>query len=806
MREVPLNKGWRVRPRTGGPFQQLQAGEQGWEEVTLPHDAMLGRGRDPEGEPTLAFFRPGEIEYERRLDVPLDWEGQRVLVRFDGVYRDAVVLLNGETIASRPYGYTDFVVRLDDRLRFDAQNVLRVECRTTRFDNRWYTGAGIHREVSLFVGPPTHLVPDGVVVTTPDVAADGAVVVVDATIANDTGAMMELRVRCDIVDANGTLCASDDQPVTVGAGSQVTARTGVVLLEPRLWDVEDPHLYTCRVAIHDGTDVIDEATTSFGIRTVTVDARRGLRLNGQPLKLRGACVHADNGVIGAAAIGRADERRVELLKAAGFNAVRSAHHPMSRAMLEACDRHGVVVVDEAFDTWGMRKREDDYSRYFQNWWCADLEAMVAKDRNHPSVIMYSIGNEILEIGSTTGSLLSRQLADHVRHLDPTRPVTNGVSLLFTAAHGVGWDPGTLLNAAYSGNIEEISSSEQVTNATEEAFAALDVAGYNYARFRYRADGERFPNRVILGTETFPSQIDLFWRAVLDNDHVIGDFTWTGWDYLGEVGIGRVVHDTDDGAEYERDELMGTYPWRYAWCGDIDVTGVRLPVSYYREIVFGLRTEPYIVVTPPSHHGAKRIHASEWAWGTAIGSWTWDGGEGRPVTVDVYADADEVELIQDGASLGRQPSGSEHRFTSTFTTTYWPGELLALAYRDGEEIGRSVLRSARGDLRLVADVDRPDITADDRDLAFVTISLVDAEGTVHSGADRSIEVTVEGEGVLQGLGSARPDSEESFLEPRCTTFRGTALAVIRPTGAGSINVRVDAEGLPPAVATITANVD
>jgi beta-galactosidase len=339
----------------------------------------------------------------------------------------------------------------------------------------------------------------------------------------------------------------------------------------------------------------------------------------------------------------------------------------------------------------------------------------------------------------------------------------------------------------------------VTGTTEESFAVLDVAGYNYADGRYAADGKRFPNRVIVGSETFPRTIDRSWQAVLDCDHVIGDFTWTGWDYLGEVGVGRVVHDTDPVPT----GLIADYPWRTAACGDIDITGRRLPVSYYREIVFGLRSDPYIAVRPPALHAARKVFASAWAWSPVVESWTWDGDEGKTTTVEVYAAADEVELLLDGRSLGRAPAGEANRFTAKFEVAYEPGELTAVAYRAGEEVGRASLRTADADVHVEATVERDEIAADGSEIAFVDIALVDPAGTVHPGLDREVVVVVEGPATLQGLGSSAPMSEESFLTDRCTTFRGRALAVVRPIGPGEITVRVAAADVGEAIASVTA---
>jgi beta-galactosidase len=532
----------------------------------------------------------------------------------------------------------------------------------------------------------------------------------------------------------------------------------------------------------------DVTTATFGIRTVAADPKRGFRLNGETVKLRGACIHHDNGVLGAATFRRAEQRRVERLKEAGFNAIRMAHHPASRALLDACDRVGMLVMDEAWDVWRDAKRDQDYAMHFPVQWERDLASMVAKDMNHPSVVLYSIGNEIPEVGTAAGGAQGRAIVERLRALDPSRLITNGVNLLLPVL-----SDGRLLNVDL-GDDDEVVASDEVTRRTAESFAVLDVAGYNYAEVRYESDRERFPNRVIVGSETFPRRIDRNWRLVLDNDHVIGDFTWTGWDYLGEVAIGRIVFEGDSEVPGAGGFTTG-YPLRYAGCGDIDATGHRLPISYYREIVFGLRSEPYIAVRPPAHHGARKLYASNWSWSTAVESWTWDGDEGRPVTVEVYADGDEVELLQDGRSVGRVPIT---RFSARFETTYRPGELVAVVFRDGAEACRTVLRSAVGDVRLAVELD-----GRVGDVAFVTVELVDAAGTRHTSADRSIDVAVEGSAVLQGLGTAARASEESFLDHRCTTYRGRALAVVRPTGEGTITVTVTAADCETASTTFTA---
>jgi beta-galactosidase len=457
--------------------------------------------------------------------------------------------------------------------------------------------------------------------------------------------------------------------------------------------------------------------------------------------------------------------------------------------------------------WTSGKSEFDYSLNFPEWWERDIEAMVAKDFNHPSVILYSIGNEIPEAGSAAGAACGRKLAEKVRSLDGTRYVTNGINGMLTvlselsamrrqSEEGAGIN--TLMAADPGEGMNAISSSDLVTRKTAESFAMLDVAGMNYADGRYAMDKDLFPNRIILGTETFSTRIDGNWRLVKQYGHVIGDFTWTGWDYLGEVGIGRAQYVTPDALPPTH---TAPYPYLLAGCGDIDITGHRRPASYYREIVFGLREQPYVAVQRPEHHG-KTFAGGPWAWSDSISSWTWPRFEGSPIKVEVYSDADEVELLINGRSLGRQPVGEDHRFRTEFDTIYEPGELLAVAYRSGAETGRSIVRSATDPTVLRAEVDRPVITTAGGDLAYVALTLQDADGTCHTAADRPVSVEVSGAGVLQGFGSADPSTEERFDATRRRTYEGRALAVLRPTGIGKIRFTATTSGCDPVEIVIS----
>jgi beta-galactosidase len=806
-----FNDGWAYRPKVSA-FAELSGASGDWTTVTLPHDALISMPRraDAPGGAAAGYFPGGAFEYRKDLLVEESDRGRCFFLEFDGVYRGAMVYVNGALAGRHAFGYSRFTVRIDPYLRFGEVNEIRVECRA-HLDSRWYTGAGIYRDVRLIVKEPVHIAVDGVRVSTPDIEPDQAVVEIVAEVANN-GAVTTTVVLASVVD-DGRVAevARDRCPVTVLPGERATVRHRLYVADPALWSVDTPSLYTVRLQLRDGDRVLDEHTVEFGIRRVQVDPHKGLRINGRTVKLRGACLHHDNGPLGAAAIERAEERRVELLKAAGFNAIRSAHNPASSALLAACDRLGMLVMDETFDVWTVGKTDFDYAGDFAQWWERDVAALVAKDVNHPSVILYSIGNEIPETGTAFGGVWSRRLAEKIRSLDDTRLITNGingfVSVLDMVVAGArqmasaqapsGGVNGMMTQAGVMMN--QFSASEQVTRRTEESFSVLDVAGLNYGDGRYELDHELFPGRVIVGTETFPSSIARNWALVLANDHVIGDFTWTGWDYLGEAGLGSVGHA---GSGSQAASVAQPYPWLAAWCGDLDITGQRRPASYYREIVFGRRSTPYIAVRRPHHHG-KTVLATPWSWSDAIGSWTWEGFEGKPIHVEVYSDAEEVELLLNGTTVGRLPAGPDHEFRADFELVYAPGELVAVAYSDGRERGRGRLVTAGDALVLDVRADRSRLRAHSGDLAFVDIALTDGAGTVHPCRDRLVTVTVDGPAVLQALGSADPATEETFSGPSRRTFDGRALAVIRPTGAGDITVTVHAEGCEPAQLALCA---
>ncbi|MGW3981777.1 glycoside hydrolase family 2 TIM barrel-domain containing protein [Streptomyces mirabilis] len=815
MIRTSFNDGWQARPKANR-FLEMAGMAPAYQDVRLPHDSMIGRERDPEAGGASGFYPGGIYEYRKTLTVPKEYRDKRVFLEFEGVYRDATVSINGAFAGQCANGYTGFTISADNFLRHGEENEVRVECRVHQ-DSRWYSGAGIHRDVHMIVGGPVHLALDGVRITTADVDAGHAVVEVAAVVENDGLRPVTLDVRMDLQNPAGERVARSTAPVTILPGEPVTVRQRLYVRDPDLWDLDSPALHSASVTVVSGDQLVDEERVVFGIRRLQLDPVHGLRINGQTVKLRGACIHHDNGVLGSAAFARADERRVELLKQAGFNTIRSAHNPVSRALLDACDRLGVLVMDEGFDMWTVPKSDFDHSLSFPAWWEKDVEAMVRKNFNHPSVVFYSIGNEIPEASTPHGAVWGRRIAEKIRLLDGTRFLTQAVTTpksaimqaLTTAqerlaATAADLGPNAVM-AAMDEIIRENAPSDQMTAATAEPFAMLDVAGMNYLELRYETDRELFPNRIIVGTETHPTRIAELWRLTLDNAHVLGDFTWTGWDYLGEVGVGKIAY-ADSAANQVLD--AGTagpyspYPWLTARTGDLDITGHRRPPSYYREIVFGLRTEPYIVAHRPENHGRRSV-SSAWSWPEAVSSWSWDGHEGAPILVEVYSAADEVELLLDGESLGRAAVGEANRFVAAFDTVFRPGELVAVAYQDGKEQGRSRLVSATGPVRLAVAADRAAISGDGGDLAFVAVTLTDAQGHLFHDRDLSVSVEVDGPAVLQGFGSGRPATEEAFTGDVHTTYEGRVLAVVRATGPGEIRVTFSAAGCTPATAVVHA---
>ncbi len=766
---------WRFQLGDGG-WAAPQVDDALWRRLDLPHDwsIELPRRADAAGglDGSGGFFEDGVGWYRKHFVAPEAWRGQRLAVEFEGVYREAEIWLNNHHLGIHPYGYTTFVRDLTPYLRFGEDNVLAV-----RVDNssprhtRWYSGSGIYRHVWLLLAPPLQVAHWGVRVTTPAVAAEQATVRVETKVENHAAEQAAASVAWRVVDADGVVVATAKAAVAVAAGGSAAAAGELRLASPRLWSPESPTLYRLETAVCQGETQIDADSTPFGVRSIQFSAAAGFVLNGQPVLLRGGCVHHDCGPLGAAAFDRAEERKVERLKASGFNAIRCAHNPPSPAFLDACDRLGMLVIDEAFDVWRAPKCPNDYHRHFDRCWQDDLDSMLRRDVNHPSIILWSIGNELIERALPEGAAIARQLAERVRQLDPSRPLTAGICDT--------WD------------------KETTWRDMDKLFAVLDVCGYNYRLDAYRPDHELFPERVMIATESFPNQQYGYWKAVEELPYVVGDFVWTSMDYLGEAGIGRTFFEGEG-----KGHLPG-WPWSHANCGDLDLCGWKRPQSYYRDVLWGLATAPFIGVNPPVD-GDRKLVCSPWGWPDVQASWNWPGCEGRKLTVDVYADAEEVELWLNGVSLGRQPVGETVKLQAFLTVAYQPGELRAVAYRGGKPVGEpTVLRTTGPAVGLRLRADRERLVAEPNELAYVEVEVVDAAGQRVPTADHSLCFTVKGPGQLLAVANADPRSVEPFRGNLRSAWRGRCLVVVQPTGPGQVVLRASGDGLENAETTILA---
>ena len=572
-------------------------------------------------------------------------------------------------------------------------------------------------------------------------------------------------------------------------------------------------LFRSRVEITRQNEVLDQAAESFGIRTILVDAVHGLRLNGKTVKLRGTCIHHDNGILGAATFRNAEERRCRQLKEAGFNSIRSAHHPISKAMLHACDRFGILVMDEISDMWTYHKNPYDFATHFNECWEQVAEQMVAKDYNHPCVILYSSGNEISEAGTEAGAAINRKICNKLHELDHTRYTTIGLNGLMAAGSRLRQIMQDIMEKFGSIQAQNESSSGQqdgsnafngfmslmegergeyfathplLTEALEGCASSSDIIGLNYLTGRHILEHELHPNKTVLGTETYPADIVRLWGIVKRYPHVLGDFTWTGYDYLGEAGCGIFHYDNAV-------NFSSVYPERAAYIGDLDLIGYRRPISYLREIVYGIRKEPYIAVERLNTYGLS-CSKTPWMHKDTIASWTWHGYEGKPALVDIYADAEEVELFLNETSLGRKPAGEDHDFTASYQLCYEPGTLTAVSYTGGKETGRHTLVTAGNDIQLDLKADRTLLHADGEDLCFVTMRLTDSTGRENLSASKKITVKAEGAGRLEAFGNADPKSLGSYDDDTWETYDGYAMAVIRASeNEGMIHVTVSADG-------------
>lgn len=807
MKKIKFNDGWIFHEGGGSSLEALMGPGAVTKQVTLPHDASVEKGRNPQ-EPNGSgngFFREETIHYTKEFELDKEAADKNIWIEFEGVYQNAFVYINNSFAGKCPYGYGNFYIDATKYVHFDKKNTIKVVVKNGVPSGRWYTGGGIYRDVNLMIANRLHLACDSVHLAAVEAEEELAVIRVEAEVEYTGTGVRDIMLEAQLKDADGKIVAKSSMPLTIEEHTKNVYRQKLYVENPNLWNVDSPYLYSYCVAVKEQGVLLDEEEGTFGIRRLQLDTKHGLRINGKEVKLRGGCIHHDNGITGTAEFAHAAWFRVKKMKEAGYNAIRSSHYPMSRRLLEACDRLGMLVMDEFADVWTSTKVDYDYATHMAEWWEHDVTNIVNKDYNHPCVIMYSIGNEIPETGNKFDVQWGKKLADKFRSLDDSRYVTNSLNLMLSIMDRMGElmaaasgdetakapEENAEINSMMSsmGNMmERMIASDIAGKATEEAFAQVDISGYNYAACRYEQDAALYPNRIIVGSETYPQDLDINWELVEKHSYLIGDFSWTAWDYLGEAGIGKVTYGEDQGMSF-----YAPYPCKAAYCGDMNLIGDRRPVSYWREIIWGFRKAPYLAVQPPAYHGVKHGMTS-WSMTDAVHSWNWKGYEGRPVTVEVYADAEEAALYQNGELIEKKAVGKTKKCIALFETVYMPGTLEAVAYKNGEEIGRDVIVTAKDEVKIQACADADRLPADGSDIRYVEISMVDEDGNLNPGADKEVLIAVEGPGVILGYGSADPESEENYFDTSAKAFEGRLRAAVRGTGEkGTVTVTLRVEG-------------
>ena len=780
-----LDDQWKFFLGDPADAQNSDFSDDTWRAVTLPHDwSIEGKfdAKAPMGGPG-GFLPAGIGWYRKHLDAPSEWNGQRVSVEFEGVYMNADVWLNGQHLTTHPYGYTSFNVDLTPALKMGGDNILAVRVDNSKQKNsRWYSGSGIYRHVWLTVTGPMHVIPWGVFVSVPQAAADAASITISTQVTNESEFSSNLKVVTVLLSPTGTELdkMTSDCPLSAGSSQEITQQSQVN--QPPLWTPENPNMSQAVTYLMDGQKVVDQVTTPFGIRSLAWNVDKGLLLNGVTLKLNGGCIHGDNGVLGTAAFDRAEVRKIELLKASGFNEIRTAHNPPSPALLDACDRLGMLVMEDAFDCWMDGKNQYDYHVVFKDWWERDIDSMVLRDRNHPSIIFWNIGNEIPNATSEIGTDYNAKLIDAIHALDKTRPVTNAI---------VFWPNDSQMKFAQTDWKEE------------------DIVGTNYALDNHIKQHSQYPNRILVSTESSPGDPGDHRADIIKNNFVVGDNVWSAQDYLGESGIGRwfYIGDPAEPVDPPRDSndkevhALGhgndrLFPWHGALCGDLDILGNRKPMAHWRNIAWDKGEKLYMGVRQPED-STKKIHVVGWGFFPAWESWTWPGMEDKSMAVEIYSAYDTVRLYLNGEKVG-ESNVNHQSCRAIINLTYKPGTLKAVGVQDGREVESCELSTAQEPASIRLTPDRATIQADGQDLSFVQVEVVDKDGKLQPNADEEVTFALTGPGTIAGLGNADMKSLEPYQGTQCHVFHGQAQIVVRSTNqAGTVELKATADGLTDA---------
>jgi beta-galactosidase len=799
-------KQWAGAPADAGsavPVTQPSFDDSSWRKLSLPHDwGIEGPFRQEYPGETGKLPWWGVAWYRKHFTLPASDAGRRVYLDIDGAMSHATVWINGRNVGGWPYGYASWRVDLTPHIKPGGDNVVAIRLDNPQNSSRWYPGGGIYRNVWLVKTAPAHVAQYGTYVTTPVVTADSANVNVQVTLENH-GTDAEVQVATEIyaLDANGKrtgalVVRKDPSAATkLPTDRQAQVNQSLVVPQPRLWSPSNPQRYVAVTTVTDKGAVVDVVETPFGIRTIAFDSDKGFILNGQRLPIQGVCQHHDLGALGAALNVRALERQLEILREMGVNAIRTSHNPPAPELLDLADRMGFVVMDEAFDAWRLPKKPNDYSRLFDDWHDKDLRAMIRRDRNHPSVIMWSIGNEISEQTRSEGWKVAAHLAEIARGEDRTRPVT--------------------------GAFNHVSSGYNGFQNT------VDVFGYNYKPGEYAKFHEQSPHIALIGSETastissrgeyfFPvsddkskglanfqvSSYDLSaprwafppdaeFKGLDDNPFVAGEFVWTGFDYLGEptpynTDSTNLLNFTDPQQQQriarELNDLKKiTVPSRSSYFGIVDLAGFKKDRFY----LYQARWRPDL---PMAH---------------LLPHWNWPERVGQVTPVHLYTSGDEAELFLNGKSLGRKKRGPREYRLRWDDVVYQPGTLHAVVYKNGKRWAEDTVRTTGAAARLLLAADRSKLSADGQDLAFVTVTIADKDGQPVPRAHNRVSFSLSGPGEIVATDNGDPTSFESFQSTGRAAFNGLALAIVRtrPGQAGKLVLTAKAEGLSSAQVTL-----
>jgi beta-galactosidase len=775
-RETNFNENWKfIRTDVSGA-EQLNFNDSTWQTLNLPHDYSIVDLSDKEdfkqigpfsekspGAKSTGHVIGGTAWYRKHFTLDREDENKIVKILFDGVYMNADFWLNGNHLGKHPYGYTAFSFDLTPHLNpVGEENILAVQVKNEGKNSRWYSGSGIYRNVTLIKNDPLQVDLWGIFVATPSITPEKATVAVDVTLLNKATKNKKFTLKIDFKDPAGNPVPGLIDEKELEAGKKFTFSQEFAFHEYQLWSPENPGLYSVTVQLLDGKKVLDEVIQPFGIRTIEFSAEKGFLLNGEKVLLKGGCMHHDNGALGSATFKTAEYRRVKVMKDNGFNAIRTAHNPPSKYFLDACDELGMLVMDESFDQWQKPKNPQDYNLYFDDWWEKDIESMVKRDRNHPSIIIWSVGNEIQERADSSGLEIFRKLKDKIYEFDKTRPVTQAICSF--------WDnPG------------------KTWNDTEKAFAQMDVHSYNYQCKQYEPDHEKFPKRIMIGTESIPLEAFENWQQVEKNPYVIGDFVWTGMDHLGESGIGNTHFDN------EKINGLPDWPWYVNNSGDISILGFKKPQMYFRDVVWR-NSELEILVHTPIPAGRKEI-ISFWGWPDEMKSWNWDGKEGTPLQVSIYTRCEKVRLELNGKIIGTKDVSEKTNLTAKFDVPYQPGELVAIGLNDGKEIIRQSLKTTGLPTQLKITAEPGLLPLGQNDLAYFNIEVLDENGLLVPDAENKVEFDISGPYKLQAVANENPKDMHSFQQPLVKTFRGKCQLIVRLTELeGEVLVTAKSNGL------------